>query len=316
MAALNQFHYPLYNYAVGWFNRQAPNPLDFIAPALPVDGVTGSYKRYPQGYAYNVADTRRAPYAEAHTVDVLAEDVPYMLEDHSLRIGVDDSEIRPGAGSKQEAADQLALAKTGTLLAMWRTSAICAGLDYFRQHIPAAPDAGAWSDAAADPIAELRRLVSDYRKQNGVAPNRFLFSDDAWDTLCENSAVLDMVAYNDAKTLTPELLFKLLQLGGNGQEAPQFLKATVPVGAARPGAGVAFKGSNALGMDVFVTYADSGQLIGDMCGMRQLHAGGESPVEQVESYYVRERRTTYYEVGMHRAFAVTAPSCNLRITVS
>lgn len=313
---LNQFNYPIYNYAVGWFNRQSPNPLDFLAPALAVEGVTGSFKRYPQGYAFRQVDTARAPYEGARIVDVLAEDVPFKLEDHSLRIGVDDSEMRPGAGSKQEAADQLALAKTGSLLATWRTSAIVSGLDYFRKQTAAKSGKGAWSGVDADPIKELRELLAEYEADNGVLPNRFLFSSAAWNTLCENAAVADLVAYNDAKVLTPELLFKLLHLTGEGQEAPQFLKATVPVGVHRPGAGVPFTGSNALGADVWLTYVDSGQQIGDMCGMRQLHAGGESPVESVESYYVRERHTTFYEVGMHRAFAVTAPSCNIRLAIS
>lgn len=316
MSALNQFNYPIYNYAVGWFNRQAPNPLDFIAPALSVDGATGTVKRYPQGYAFRQVDTRRAPYTEAHIVDVLAEDVPYLLEDHSLRIGVDDSEIKPGAGNKKEAADQIALAKTGSLLATWRTSSIAAGLAYFRKQVEAKSGKGAWSGVDADPIKELRELLADYEAANGVLPNRFLFSSAAWNTLCENAAVADLVAYNDAKVLTPALLFKLLHLTGEGQTAPQFLKATVPVGVHRPGAEVPFTGSNALGSDVWVTYVDEGQQIGDMCGMRQLHAGGESPVENVESYYNRDKKTTFYEVGLHRAFAVTAPSCNIRLAIS
>lgn len=316
MSALNQFNYPIYNYAVGWFNRQAPNPLDFIAPHLPVEGEAGSINFYPQGYAFRQVDTRRAPYTEARIVDVLAKPIPYLLEDHSLRIGVDDGEIKPGAGSKKEAADQIALSKTGTLLSTWRTSAIAQGLDYFRKNVAAADGKGAWSGVDAEPIEELLDMLEEYEATNGVLPNRFLFSTAAWNTLCKNAAVLDLVAYNNAKTLTPELLFKLLHLTGEGQAAPKFLKATVPVGVHRPGAEVPFQGSNALGSDVWLTYVDEGQQIGDMCGMRQLHAGGESPVEHVESYYERGKKTTFYEVGLHRAYAVTAPSCNIRLSIS
>lgn len=314
--SLNQFHYPIYNYAVGWFNRQPKNPLDHIAPALSVDGVTGTFKRYPQGYAFRRVDTQRAPYEAARIVDVLGDDVPFKLEDHSLRIGVDDSELKPGADNKKEAADQIALAKTGSLLATWRTSSIAAGLDYFRKEVAAREGKGAWSGVDADPIKELRELLAEYEATNGVLPNRILVSTAAWNTLCENAAVADLVQYNDAKVLTPELLFKLLHLTGEGQNAPQFLKSTVPVGVHRPGAEVPFTGSNALGSDFWMTYVDEGQQIGDMCGMRQLHAGGESPVEAVESYYVQEKKTTFYEVGLHRAFAVTAPSCNIRLSIS
>ena len=316
MAALNQFTYPIYNYAVGWFKRQPVNPLDFIAPTLAVDGVTGTYKRYPQGYAFRAVDTIRAPFGAANTIDVLAEDVPYKLEDHSLRVGVDDSEIKPGAGNKQEAANQLAFAKTGSLLATWRTSAINDGFAHFRSEVAAKDGVGNWSDKDADPITELRELMSEFEVTNGVMPNRFLFSAAAWDTICANPTVLDLVAYNDAKVLTPDLLFKLLRLTDGGQLAPKFLRASVPMATTKPGAGVPFQGTNVLGSEVWLTYVDEGQQIGDMCGMRQLHAGGESPVETVESYYVRERHTTFYEVGLHRSYAVTAPSCNIRLAIS
>lgn len=317
MSALNQFCYPIYNYAVGWFKRQTPNPLDFIAPHLPVDGVVGTHKRYPQGYAFRAVDTRRSPYTEAHIVDVLAEDDPHMLEDNSLRIGVDDSEMKPGAGNRQEAADQLALAKTGSLLATWRTSGIVAGLEYFRNHVAAQSGKGAWSGVDSEPIKELRELMAAYEANNGVLPNRFLFSTAAWNTLCDNASVVDLVAYNDAKVLTPELFFKLLHMSSaDDSAAPKLLKATVPVGVHRPGPEVPFSGVNALGNDVWMTFVDDGQLVGDMCGMRQLHAGGESPVENVESYYERAKKTTFYEVSLHRAFAVTAPSCNIRLNIS
>lgn len=316
MSAINTFSYPIYNYCVGWFNRQAQSPLDFIAPALAVDGKTGTFKRYPQGYAFRRYDTKRDLYQEARAVDVGVEDVPYLLEEHILRVGVDDSELKPGAGSEQAAADQIALSKTGTLLSNFRTSTICDGFDYFRKAVAAESGVGAWSGADAEPIKELRELVTKFRETNGVTPNRVLFSDAAWDTLCDNAAVLDLVAFNDAKVLTPALLFKLLGFIDGSADVPKFLKSTVPVGLTNPGAGVPFTGANALGKEVWLTYVDDGEALGNMSGLRQLHAGGATPVENVESYHERAKRTTWYEIATHRAFAVTAPSCNIRLTIS
>lgn len=313
MSVSNTFNYPLYHYAVGWFNRQPDNPIDFIAPPLAVDGLVGTYKRYPQGYAFRSVDTLRARHTPAHAIGVEAEDVPYMLEDHSLRIGVDDSDLKPGAGSKAEAAEQLAQSRINSLLATWRTSAIVDGLAAFRKQVEAEQDVGEWSAAAADPVEELRALMQRFRLANGVLPNRILFSHEAWNILGENAAVLDRVAFNDAKVLTPELLFKLLDYA---PEEARFMRATIPVAQDRPGPGVAFSGTNALGSEVWMTYVDEGEQIGNMTGLRQLHAGGQSPVESVESYYERSLRTTWYEVGLHRAFIVPAPCCNVRLTIS
>ena len=312
MSTQNTFAYPLYTYAVGWFNRQTESPLDFLAPALAVEGKIGTYKRYPKGYAFRAVDTRRALQTPAHAISVEAEDVPFQLEDHSLRIGVDDSELKPGAGAKAEAADQLAQSRINSLLATWRTSAIADGFAAFGAAIQAEAGKGNWS-SQGDPVEELREILAKFLETNGVLPNRILLSHKAWNILAENTAILDRVAYNDAKVLTPELLLKLLDYEPG---AARIMRSTVPVGTAKPGPGVAFAGANVLGSDMWLTFVDEGEQIGNMTGLRQFHMGSESPVESVESYYERGSHNTWYEVGLHRAFAVTAPSCNVRITIS
>lgn len=317
--AKNQINFPIYNFSVGWFNRQGVNPLDFIAPQLAVPAGLGTFKRYPQGYAFSTADTARPLHHAATTIDVGVEDVPVMLEDHSLRVGVDDSEIK-NCGNVPGAVDNIVNAKVGTLLSKWRTSAIQQGFDFFRKSVAAVSGAGAWSGAAADPIKELKEQIRAFREMNGVTPNRILFSDEAWDILANNGVVLDLIAYNDAKSLDANLLLKLLGYKRNTDndtaELPRIMSATVPVGVAKPGAGVPFTGRNLLGAEMWMTYVDDNGEYGNMCGMRQLHGGTDAPVESVESYYVREKHTTFHEIELHRAFAVTAPTCNLRIAVS
>lgn len=313
--ATNQFQYPVYNYAVGWFNRQPNDIIDHIAPAFAVDGITGSIKRYPQGYAFRSLDTARALYQEASTINLGAEDVPYLLADHSLRIGVDDSELKPGAGSRPEAADQIAQSKMNSLLATWRTSKIKQCLEHFRTGIKKSTG-GNWSSPTSDPIEELTGIIKNYRLTNGVAPNRILLSDAAWDILGANAAVLDRVTYNAAKCLTPELLLQLLGLVGNGMEEVKFMRATVPMGSVQPGPSTSFVGTNALESDMWLSYVDDNESIGNMTGLRMLHMGGETPVETVESYYERSKRTTYYEVGLHRMPFIAAPSCVARYSIT
>ncbi len=313
MAATNTFSYPLYDYAVGWFGRVGENPLDFIAPFKGMPGKTGTYKRYPQGYAMRAEDTRRARFAPAHAIEIGAEDVPYLLEDHSLRIGVDDSDIKPGAGTVAEASEQMVQADIKSLLSTFRRSTIKAGYDFFRSQVAAQVGKGAWSGATSEPIAELLALLEEYENANGIMPNRIQFSRKAWNIIGNNAAVLDLVAYNSAKTLTAPLLIDLLKLD------PALTKvqvASVPVATAKPAADVPFVGTNVLGADVWLTYVDDGEQIGNMTGMLTLHAGDESPVESVISYRDEPAHTTWYEVGLHRQFAVTAPSCNMRIAVS
>lgn len=311
--AITTFNYPLYEYAVGWFKRQPANPVDFIAPTLKAKGMLGTFPRYPQGYAFRSADTNRALYQPSTTVNIDAEEVPFKLKDKGLRVPVDDTEL---LAAGEAGADQIAQAKSASLLSIWRTSLIQEALEDFRNAVAAVESAGNWSSTDSDPIAELRTLFQEFRETNGVAPNRMLFSDNAWSILAANAEVMDMVSFNDAKVITPSLLLKLLHFEPGTEGVPQILCSTVPVATAKPGPGVPFSGTNALGTDVWLTYVDEGNQVGDMCGLRQIRQNESAPIDSVITIRNDEAHTTFYEVKGAVYNAVTAPSCVKRLAIS
>ena len=49
MSTNNTYCYSLHQMVVGWFRRRPVNPLSFLAPAVKVDGDTGTYDYFPQG---------------------------------------------------------------------------------------------------------------------------------------------------------------------------------------------------------------------------------------------------------------------------
>lgn len=311
--AITTFNYPLYEYAVGWFKRQAANPVDFIAPTLKVKGMLGTFPRYPQGYAFRSANTNRSLYEPPTTVNIDAEEVPFKLKDKGLRVPVDDTELLAAGDAT---GDQIAQAKSASMLSIWRTSLIQEALEDFRAGVAAESGKGNWSSSSTDPIAELRELFQAFREANGVAPNRMLFSDNAWSTLAGNAEVMDMVSFNDAKVITPNLLLKLLHFEPGTEGAPQILCSTVPVAAAKPGPGVGFAGTNALGADVWLTYVDEGNQVGDMCGLRQMRQNQDAPIDSVITVRDELAHTTFYEVKGAVYNAVTAPSCVKRLIIS
>lgn len=317
MATSNDFNYPLYNYAVGWFGRRPVNPLTHIAPIVKTDGRIGTYKRYNQGDVFRRVNTARAKYQEANSINISAEDPAYVLRDHSLKIGVDDTELKPGAGSRSEAANQIGQAKMGSLLTTWETSFIADGFEFFRSQVAAEAGKGAWSGAASSPVTELKQLIKDFRTTNGLAPNRILMSYDAWNIMAANAEMLDRVAYNSAKALTVPLLKDILELSGDDMgEDVSIMRAIVPIGTSQPGPGVPFVGANLLGADVWITYAQEGLAIDDLSGLKTFSDGGDSIVSGVESYYVRANKTTWHEVAMYRDWQVTAPTCVKRLSIS
>lgn len=325
-----QFSYPLQNTVVGWFNRQQANPLTFISPITAVDAHVGHYKYFPQGYVFRRLNTGRALHTAANNVDVYATDKPFSLEDHSLRIGVDDQEIMRQHGVnladyadmaereqvRREHADIISMGKSNTLLGTWRTSFIADGFDYYRSLVAAETGVGNWGDPAVDSLGQLRTQLMSFANTNGVFPNRWLFGMEGWDTLANNPAVLNAIEHNGAKRLTVKLLLELLDLADLDVEGTQVMRSIIPIGSSNPAPDVEFQGRNLVGSELWMTYADEGNTVFDISGLKTLTSGGQDMVETVESYYERDVKTTWYEVGMFRDFQVTAPTCVRRINIT
>lgn len=308
-----QFNYPLTEFAINWFRRQTKNPLTFLAPLVKVDAQLGTFKRYPQGNIFREEDTARALYNEANNLDMESEDLPFKLEDHSLRIGVDDTELTIHTGSDQAARDQVAAAKMNTLLGTFSTSFMAQGLRYFRAQIPAVSGVGNWSGTAVGAVTEFKDQIARFAEQNGVKPNRMLIPDRPWAALNNNAETQDLIHYNGARVLTIDLLKQLLEMDG---EDLTIMKGIVPIGRNKRGPGVAFEGENLLQSEVWMTYAEDGMSKDDLSGMKTFSTGGEDMLESVESYYERGKKTTWYELGIYRAFVVSAPDAVQRIVVS
>lgn len=127
-------------------------------------------------------------------------------------------------------------------------------------------------------------------------------------------AVLDAITYNSAKELTVDLFKQLL--GVHAAPDLQVMVANVPIGKDNAGPNVEFDGVNLLGDDVWLTYAQEGMEVGDFSGLKVLSSGGDAYADNVESYYERGIHTTWHEINMMRTFAVTAPPCVSRLTIS
>ena len=48
---------------------------------------------FPQGYAFRRVDTSRGRHQSARSLDLVCTPRPFALEDHSLRIGIDDQDL-------------------------------------------------------------------------------------------------------------------------------------------------------------------------------------------------------------------------------
>lgn len=105
---------PLTNYIIGWYGTQTHDPARFLAPGTQAPGLLTTYKRYLRQDAFAASDTRRPMYDSPRTIDIRGEDVPVMLEEHALKIGIDDRELL-GAVDAEVYRTSLRQAKTRAL---------------------------------------------------------------------------------------------------------------------------------------------------------------------------------------------------------
>lgn len=137
---------PLTNYIVGWYGTQLHDPARFLAPGVKAPGLLTSYKRYLRQDAFAVSDTRRGMYEAPRTIDIQGEDLPVMLEEHTLKIGIDDRELL-GAIDQEVYRNSLRQAKTRGLARRMLISHNKEVFDYANSIIPSITKVGDTNEA-------------------------------------------------------------------------------------------------------------------------------------------------------------------------
>lgn len=214
MSTNNTYCYSLHQMVVGWFRRRPVNPLSFLAPPSRWMATPGRMTIFPRDMRSGAWTPRADVINPARSLDLICDPRPFALEDHSLRIGIDDRDLHLSKDEldarRSEVAAVKAESRTGTLLTVWETSMIADGFDYFRRQVQARSGVGNWSSSSADPMAEFKKEIGRMETQVGIKPNRILIPSEKWDVLAASPAVLDAITYNSAKELTVDLFKQLL----------------------------------------------------------------------------------------------------------
>ena len=208
---------PLTNYIIGWYGTQTHDPARFLAPGTQAPGLLTTYKRYLRQDAFAASDTRRPMYDSPRTIDIRGEDVPVMLEEHALKIGIDDRELL-GAVDAEVYRTSLRQAKTRALARRMLISHNKEVFDYANSVIPGITsvdgitEANKWSDRTKPVVSILTSLINKFAVNNGVYPNRILTTRDVWADIQANTEVQTMMGEMGRKVLTPETLLELIGL--------------------------------------------------------------------------------------------------------
>ena len=211
---------PLTNYIVGWYGTQLHDPARFLAPGVKAPGLLTSYKRYLRQDAFAVSDTRRGMYEAPRTIDIQGEDLPVMLEEHTLKIGIDDRELL-GAIDQEVYRNSLRQAKTRGLARRMLISHNKEVFDYANSIIPSITkvgdtnEANKWTNLDL-PLADiLKKMAKQFARNNGVYPNRILTTGDIWDLVEANKQIQYKMGEGSPKVLTQDKFLDFIGLKGD-----------------------------------------------------------------------------------------------------
>lgn len=311
---------PLTNYIVGWYGTQLHDPARFLAPGVKAPGLLTTYKRYLRQDAFAVTDTRRSRYEAPRTIDIQGEDLPVKLEEHSLKIGIDDDELL-GAVDQEVYRTSLRQAKTRGLARRMLISHNKEVFDYANRVIPSITkvgnisEANTWSNTDLPLVDVLTQMANKFANNNGVHPNRILTTRDIWRYIKANKQVQSEMGELNRKVLTPDILLELIDL--QGDDVPP-VKVMRSIASYNPGgvAGEEVDNASIVGNNFYMFYADDNPSQFDITAMKTLNIAGDDMYSTVETYRDDDISTEWLRIKGHHKVVFAAPSCMMRMQIA
>ena len=311
---------PLTNYIIGWYGTQTHDPARFLAPGVKAPGLLTTYKRYLRQDAFAASDTRRPMYDSPRTIDIRGEDVPVMLEEHALKIGIDDRELL-GAVDAEVYRTSLRQAKTRALARRMLISHNKEVFDYANSVIPGITsvdgitEAHKWRDRTKPVVSILTSLINKFAVNNGVYPNRILTTRDVWADIQANTEVQTMMGEMGRKVLTPETLLELIGLQGDDIPPVRVMRTIASYNPGGTG-GAEVDNVNIVGSNIYLFYADDNPSLDDISALKTLNLAGDDMYSTVETYRDEDISTEWLRVRGHHKVVFAAPSAMMRMQIA
>lgn len=311
---------PLTNYIVGWYGTQVHDPARFLAPGVKAPGLLTTYKRYLRQDAFAVSDTRRGMYESPRTIDIQGEDIPVMLEERSLKIGIDDRELL-GAVDQEVYRASLRQSKTMGLARRMLISHNKEVFEYANKIIPGITKVGnisaanVWSNTDL-PLADVLTTLADkFATNNGVYPNRILTTRDIWRMIKANKQIQSEMGELNRKVLNPSDLLEIIGLQGDDIPPVKIMRS---IAAYNPGgvAGAEVDNVSIVGSNFYMYYADDNPSTSDITALKTLNIAGDDMYSTVETGREDDISTEWLRIKGHHKVVFAAPSCMMRLNIA
>ena len=278
---------------------------EFIAPSVVTGVAHGQYSKFDDKDAFVTYDTERALGGDRKRITFGKSDPFFNAQPQGLEIAIDDHERKLAGDGGVLKIQQ---AKLRNLVNTAQRSHEAKVFKLVKSAKAAAGGKGVWSDAAADPIAELDEQIEAIVNDTGMMPNRMVIGLGAWRILKNHPKVIDRLNGVNKESVSLDQLGSML-LNPNVE---------IRVGVISADINKIGKGKNArnvVGAEVFIFIAsDSPDQFDPSFAKTFMPEVGS--IESVKEYRDETAASDIYATDWAEDIQVVAPISGRRITLS
>lgn len=207
------------NFSVGYVQSQENFQADKVFPLLSVARQTGVYAKYNRHDFWRDEVQERAPGTESGRTGYRVDNSnTYHCREYSLEFALDDT-VRANADAPYNPEQEAVMLLTGKMLLRREKDFCSAYLSTVEtwdgssdgSHLISGTDFTAWSNAASDPINDIKRRQVMIEQRTGFLPNKLVFGNrQIWHDFENHPDIVDRVKHVSNQPVTKDIVARLI----------------------------------------------------------------------------------------------------------
>ncbi len=194
---------PLTNISIAWKQAQTDFVAERVFPLVPVQKRSDAYYVYDRSYWFRSEVQRRAPGTESAGGGYVLTTDTYFADVYALHKDIDD-QIRANEdnplNSDRDAVEwlnlQFMLEKERQFASTYMTTSVWATDVTGVASSPTGAQVLRWSDAASNPIEDVRRYKLEVKRLTGLMPNVLTLGVEVYTALVDHVDIIDRIKYS------------------------------------------------------------------------------------------------------------------------
>jgi hypothetical protein len=203
---------PLTDLSVAYMQGASAFVADRVFPRVPVAKQADQYFVYSREDFFRIMAQKRAPATESAGGGYNLSTASYFCQKYAFHKDVDDdsrTNADAGLDMDRDGTEFVTLQLLLLREQIWFDTYFKAGVwgtDRAGSATPTGSQFLFWSDAGADPIADVRASCTSVLGKTGYKPNTLVLGPSSWNAIADHPSVLDRIKHTQRGVTTPEIV--------------------------------------------------------------------------------------------------------------